>query len=234
MNVVIRKATVNDKDFIIKAIIEATKSGTDILSYCTIFNISESDLVSLLSNILDEDIDGQELSISSYLIADINGERAATFGGWVELQNGMRSDIIVSNLLMHFLDRDLIFKAAPVLKLIEQTNIQRDPNTIQLEIAYVNEELLYRLLSENTFTVKELRELNLIGKLIDEHIRLKTAENEVADKVQTLLFQSNYRMIKALHKAGFTVAKEQKCNDSAILNYLPSDTKILMERKLNA
>jgi len=69
----IRRANRADIDFIIETIIEAEKSLTDKISYCNIFSLSESELLDILRNILSEDITGQDLCYSEYLIAEVNG-----------------------------------------------------------------------------------------------------------------------------------------------------------------
>jgi ribosomal protein S18 acetylase RimI-like enzyme len=218
MNITIRRATERDKDFIITTIISAEKSGTDIISYCRIFSISEEKFRGLLSDILEEDIDGQELCISGYLIAEVNGCPAAAFCGWVEHENALPSSTIKANLLNHFLERDIIFQAAPNFKLMNEIDIARAPQTLQVEMSY---------------TVENYRGLGLCGKLVNEHIRLKKQAGSPFDRVQVITFNTNRSSIRAYEKIGFQKKIEKQCTNNDIFNLLPSDTKILMEKALN-
>ncbi len=219
MNSTIRRATENDKDFLITSIIEAEKSGAGIISYCAIFSITEDVFRGVLSNMLDEDVEGQELCISNFLIFEIDGERAAAVSAWVEGAGGIPSNIIKSNLLMSFIDRQVLLNAAPALGLMNEINIARTGNALQIECVY---------------TAAKFRGMGLSGRLINEHIRLQQNEGMPIDKVQVILLKNNSSAVKAYEKAGFSVTTEKKCSDKAIFNLLPGDTKVLMERKLKA
>ena len=218
MNITIRKATIEDKEFITTAIIEAEKSGSDIISYCKIFSISEAEFREILSNILDEDFEGQELCISGYLIAEVDGERAATMGGWLEKESGMTSSMIKSNLLMHFMDRNKLLDAAPNLKLMNEIDFHRDENSLQIEISY---------------TVDKFRGLGLYGKLVNERLRLKLESGKTFEKIQGIVLKNNNSPVNALTKLGFVKAKEKTCTNNDILNLLPTNTKILYEKYIN-
>ncbi len=218
MDINIRKATEADKDFLITSIIEAEKSGGAIISYCAIFNITEEALHAALANMLDEDMEGQELNISGFLVGEVDGEKAAAMNTWVENANGMSSSMIKSNLLMYFLDRQALLNAAPAISLMNEVNIHRDDNALQIECVY---------------TAEKYRGLGLSSKLINEHIRLKQEVAIPFDKVQVILLKNNTAAQRAYEKAGFTVVAEKQCADPAILKLLPCDTKILMEKKIN-
>ena len=95
----IRKATIKDSDFIIESIIEAEKNNTNILSYSTIFNLKISQVKEVLKKTLQLNIDGCELSISSYLIGYIKNEPVASIGAWIEGYGGLPSSTIKGNLI---------------------------------------------------------------------------------------------------------------------------------------
>ena len=219
METTIRQATPADKDFLITSIIEAEKSGGDVISYCAIFNISEDELRTALGHILDEDMAGQELSVSGFLVAEVDGKPAAALSTWVEKANGMGSSMIKSNLLMYFIDREKILAAAPNLTLMNEVGIQRAEYALQIECVY---------------TAPQYRGKGLSSKLIEEHIKLRQAAGMTFNKVQVILLKNNVSAQKAYAKAGFTIAEEKRCADRAILKLLPSDTKILMQKQLNS
>ena len=66
--IIIRQAEISDIDFIIEAILEADRSDTDRISYCTIFNLSRVEFRKILREILIEDIQGSELCLSDFLV----------------------------------------------------------------------------------------------------------------------------------------------------------------------
>ena len=59
-NLVIREASERDIDFIIETIIEADKSGSNVISACNILNVNEQEYRNILKNILNDNIEGQE------------------------------------------------------------------------------------------------------------------------------------------------------------------------------
>jgi ribosomal protein S18 acetylase RimI-like enzyme len=217
MNISFRSAAPSDKDFLITTIIEAEKSGSNIISYCAIFSINEEELKALLGRILDEDIEGQELYIPGFLIAEVDGEPAAAISAWIENETGMSSNIIKSNLLMYCLDRDTLINATPALQLMNEINVPRSAGALQIESVY---------------TAEKYRGLGLVSKLVDEHIRRNREAGKVFDTAQVILLQNNVSARKAYEKTGFAVVKEKTCADKAILKLLSCDTKILMEKKI--
>ena len=217
MSIIIRPATAEDKEFIITSVIEAEKSGSDVVSYCAIFSITEEEFKELLGEILDEGIEGHELYIPNFLIAEMDNEKAATISTWLEKENGIASNIIKSNLLLFFLDRDKILNATPSLSLMNEVNITREEKTLQLECVY---------------TVPKFRGHGLTRQLIDEAIKLKQEAGFTFNKVQVIVLKNNQNALNAYRKAGFTIIQEKQCTDKAILSLLPCDTKVLMERKI--
>ena len=217
MNITIRQATVKDKDFIIDAIIESEKSGSSIISYCAIFSIDEGSFRAILSNILDENMEGQELCIDNFLIGEVDGTQAAAISTWIEKEDGMASNLVKSNLLMFFMDRDVIMNAAPSIALMNEISIERDEHTLQVECVY---------------TAEQFRGLGLAGRLINEHINRKKMAGKAFEKVQIILLKNNVSAIRSYEKAGFVIKQERQCTDNAIFRLLPSDTKVLMEKQI--
>ena len=66
---VIRKATLQDVDFLADVIIGAEKSFTQNLGLANFFEISEERAKELLIAMLEEEVDGCEFSVSSFFIA---------------------------------------------------------------------------------------------------------------------------------------------------------------------
>ncbi len=218
MSVTFRRANAADKDFVIKAITEAEKSGSDTISYCAVFSITEDELKVILGKILDEEMGGQELYLPGFIIAEVDGVPAATISGWIEGEEGMASSMIKSNLFMYHTDREVLMKAVPQMKLVNAVNIDREQGALQIEYVY---------------SAEGYRGRGLAAQLVDEHIRRNREEGKQVEKVQVMLMGSNAPAIRAYEKAGFITVKEKKLDDPAITKLLSCDTKILMERILN-
>ncbi|MEI6764568.1 MAG: GNAT family N-acetyltransferase [Bacteroidota bacterium] len=212
----IRKAAERDIPFLVESVIAAEKSGTETLSYSTIFNISEEEVKALLSRIFEEDIPGQELCISGFLIAEINGEYAGAVSAWVEGVEGP-STIIKANMLSFFLGKEKVANATTKGTLLNTVHIEREIGALQLESVY---------------TCNKFRGQGVSGKLIEEHIRLVKKDFTDVKRAQILLAKTNNSAYKAYHKPGFYTVLERKCTDAAILDLLPADTMILMQKEI--
>jgi hypothetical protein len=77
----IRRAVATDIPFLVDVIISAERSGTDKLSYSTLFDLPEAHVRRLLAEMLAEDVTGQELCVSGFLIAEVLHECAGAACG---------------------------------------------------------------------------------------------------------------------------------------------------------
>ncbi len=217
-NILIRNAREDDIDFLIESIIHAEKSNTNKLSYSTIFEISESDVRNILRNILIENIEGQELCMSSFRIAEVNGEIAGACAAWIEGQSGQSSSLIRANLIYHFFPRENQLKANQKADMINLLTIEREKGALQFECAWVKDKFK--------------------GKKISNRIMLKHLEYYLHDypnlrKAQIIMVKSNEQAWKAHRKLGFRVVKEVYCNQPEILQILPSDRMMLIEANID-
>ncbi len=211
----IRRANTTDIDFLITAIIEAEKSGSEMISYCGIFNITEAELIKALRNMLDENVEGQELCISSFMIAEENGEKAAALAAWVEGKTGRSASAIKNDLLIYFLDRQKVLLATENISLMNEIGIDRTPGTLQIESVY---------------TAPKFRGKGLSKQLIEAQITDYQKSGDKFEKVQVFLLGNNIAATKSYEKAGFTIVKTKQAANKAINKILSSDTRVLMER----
>ena len=214
----IRKATVVDIPFLVDTIIEAEKSGTDILTYTTIFGLSEAEARKYIIDMLLEEVDGCELSISSFLIAQKEGQYAAAVGAWIEGYEGMSSSVLKGNLLNYTLPKACIEKAISLNKLVKDLHIEYIDNSIQIGLVYVSE---------------NFRGLGLANILIEEQLKqlLQIAPGITESYVQ--VFGNNKAAIKSYEKSRFIFHSERVSENKVIINYFPSGSKVLMRRGLN-
>ena len=214
---IIRKATINDVPFLVDTIIEAEKSGTDILTYSTVFGLSEDETKKYIAEMLLEEIDGCELSISSFLVAENDGEIIASVGAWIEGIEGISSSVLKGNLLNYTLPKKCIESAIELNIMIRELHIEYIPDTIQIGLVYVS---------------PAFRGKNLVSLLINEQVfRLKQIKPSVSE-IYVQVFGNNTPAIKAYEKANFKIQFSKKSVNKDILKYMPSDKKILMKREL--
>ena len=214
---VFRNATIKDIPFLVDTIVEAEKSGTDKLSYSTIFGLSEEEVRKYISDMLHEEIDGCELSISSFLIADYLGQAVAALSAWIEGIEGIHSSILKGNLLNYILPRRCIERAMEVSELIREIHIEYTPNTIQIGAGFVH---------------PNFRGNNLLGSLNAEIIsRLIKIKPDVM-LANAQIFNCNIPSIKTYEKAGFVKVLIKESINEEILEYLPSNKKILLKKDI--
>jgi len=138
-NISIRKATEKDIPFLIETIIAAEKSGTETIAYCSIFSLGKEEFTELLKNILEEDIQGQELCVSDFLIAEEKGISVGACCGWIEGENGTSSSL-KANILHYFLGEEKIAEAQGIMKIADALHIEREADALQLESIYIRTE----------------------------------------------------------------------------------------------
>jgi ribosomal protein S18 acetylase RimI-like enzyme len=216
-NFTIRKATQNDVSFLVETIIEAEKSGTNKLSYSTVFGISEVDTRKYLSDMLFEEIDGCELSISSFILAEKEGQIAGATAAWIEELDGIPSSVLKGNLLNYYLPKEFIDKAVSINPILRDLHIEYMPGTMQLGLVYIS---------------KAYRGLNLVSLLIDEHIHRLHEIKPGIKEMFVQVFGNNIPAIKAYEKANFKVVLNKESSNDDIIQYLPSNKKVLMMRVL--
>lgn len=213
MNIV--PAATRDIDFITRAVFAAVKSGTDILTYSTLFEKSEEELLPLFKEMIEEDIEGQELWLSGFLIAkDSDGTPVATCCAWVEGEDGP-SGILTAQLLSFTLGSETYKKALEKHEVIESLRVDREEGALQIEHVY---------------TDPNYRGKGLATQVIEKQIELYKSRQPALHKAQIILFKTNQNALNAYTKMGFEVVKEQFSNHPQVLNYFPANTRVLMEK----
>jgi len=213
---IIRNAVKTDIPFLADVVIAAEKGGSEKLSFSTLFNLTEKEAKDLLMAIFEEEVDGCELSLSSFMVAEYNGEPVAASGAWIENFEGkMPSQMLKSNLISYTFKKESIAFLKSKSDIIRGIMIEREPLTLQFEYLYINQEHL--------------------GKGIDIEMVKKNEEKALEklpslQKAQCQLFKNNIFAVKMAAKKGFKIIKSYKATDNKILDYLAGDEKILMEK----
>lgn len=214
---IIRQAKLSDAEFIATTIIEAEKSGTDNLGSANYFEITEEEYKYYLVQMLKEEVDGCEISLSSFVVAEYDGEPVAARGGWLECDNedNMPSAILKSNLYGYVLPKENLLKGAEKYDIVKDIQIEREPGTYQLE---------------NSFTIADFRGNHIMEKLDKFHI--DKAKEKGVTKIQAHVFLNNVQSLRACERSGFSVVKQFVSAHPLTKILYPDNTMVLLERYL--
>lgn len=215
----IRQATLADVDFLVETIIQAEKSGTDKLGLSTLSGLTEQEVRTCLSAMLNEEIDGCELSISSFLLAFKQNEFVAAVAGWVEGKNddALPSTILKANLFSYIFPTESLLQMNDKAEWLKEIQIGRGWHTLQIEYVFVKE---------------EYRGQHLAMLLIGAHIERSIAIYPELKEVQVQLFETNKSALRSYEHAGFSVVKVCMSQNQELLNYIPACTKMLMQKSI--
>ena len=214
---VLRQATLDDMDFIVTTIIEAEKSSTDKIGPANYFEISEEDYRKYLTQMLEEEIDGCEVSISSFVVAEYDGKVVAARGGWLEGDNEDKapSAVLKSNMFTFILPKENLLKGQSKHDIVKDIMIERDMGAYQFE---------------NSYTAPDFRGYHIMAELDNWHIN--RAIEKGAKKVQVVVCKENEKALKARQRTGFRVVRTYTSHHPLIRDYYPDDTLLLMERDI--
>ena len=214
-----RKASLEDIPFLVETIVEAEKSGTDKYGMAKLFGLNEDQMKKYLSAALEEEIDGCELSVSSFIVADYEGTPVAAFAGWIEGENedGQPSSTLKSNLISFVFPTECIQRAADKSDILSAFQIDKPFGTYQLEYAY---------------THPDFRGHDLMKSIINLHITRYIDLYPKYTKVQVEVADNNIKAIKTYESCGFKKVRRYVSDNKSIEEYFPCSAKLLMEKEL--
>lgn len=216
---VFRSATAGDIDFLVETIIQAEKSFTGSCGLANHFGISEEDLRDYLVQMFDEEIDGCEFSLSSFIVVEYEGQTVAAMGGWLEGVNedNMPSAILKSNLIQCIMPTEAILKAKENIPITRELSIKRQEGTYQLEYTYV---------------LPKHQGQMLIQSLMEEHIKRAKSFGPHVKIMQAHAFEENKVIVLINKMMGFKISSRVKATNPRILEFYPYDTMVLLEKEL--
>lgn len=214
-----RNATTDDIDFLAEVIVEAKKGVSNMVGMANLFDLSVEDFRGYIKQMLEEEIGGCDLSVSSFIVAEYEGKSVAAFGGWVEGENedNMPSSILKSNLIGFIIPLCNVLKAKENGNIISDLQVEKEMGAYQLEYGY---------------TIPEHRGHHLIGRLIELHEKKALASPSKPSKMQVLVYDNNEPAIKAYTKQGFRVVRHYESNHPDILKIFPHNRELLLEKQL--
>jgi len=215
----IRKAAAGDIPFLVDVVVAAEKSGTDKLSYSTLFDLPQQKAKEYIQSMFEEEIDGCEFSLSSFLVVEYEAAPVAAFGGWIETLNedNMASKMLKSNLISFTFGKEAMASLKNNAAAIAEMVSERELLTLQLEYLYVTD--AHRGKGLSNLLIEELEK-----EAVTLYPELK--------KVQVQVYSNNANAIAVYKKNGFEVGKSYKSNNAATLQLLPWNEKYIMEKNL--
>lgn len=217
-NYTIRKATINDIEFLVDVIIGAEKSMTDNLGLVTFFEITEEQLKKFIISMLEEEIDGCEFSISSFFVACYGDKPVAALGGWLEgYYDNMPSALLKANLIGFTFPKENILKAQTKFEIIKDIQFEKEKGAYQLEYSFVN---------------SEHRGKRLTQQLMKAHLDYAKELDPNVCKAQLQPFENNEIIIRVHEGSGYKIVKRFESKNKDILKYMPYNVKVLMEKSL--
>lgn len=215
---IIRKATFDDVEFIATVIIEAEKSMTNNLGLASFFELTEDEIRKYIIQILEEEVDGCEFSLSSFFVAEYDGEPVSALGGWLEgYYEEMPSALLKSNLVGFVFPKENVLKTRDKAEIVKALQIEREMGTYQLEYSYTRD---------------DHRGHRLIQRLMMAHLAYAKELNPNVKKAQLHVFENNSTIIKVHERSGYHIARRYISDNPMALKYYPYNVELLMEKEL--
>ena len=206
-DLIINNATNEDLSFVIDCIIGAEYSGSEILSYCALLQISEAEFRKVLINIFEEEIEGQPWNLKHWLVGKVNHEPVVGGCCWIEASTGMSSDMLKSQILQYFLPNHWQ-NNLDNLKLTAELSLARIPQSVQVEYFYTHPN--HRKKGYIT------RMIYFIDSIFPNHDR------------EIVMVGNNVGAMELYKRHGYKVIEIKSSTEKKILTLLPSNTKIAL------
>ncbi|MCB0759108.1 MAG: GNAT family N-acetyltransferase [Flavobacteriales bacterium] len=214
----IERAVAADIPFLVE-VVEAADRGIGAYGgLARVFGLKDEQLPERIEAMFQEEVDGCEFSVSSFLVARSGGKAVAAVGGWVEgAEEEIPSQMLRSNLIGFTFppaSMEALKASAPVLS---SMRIDRKMGDLQIEYVYV---------------VPSYRGQGIAARLIQEHITVAGSVTPTPRTAQVQVFSNNAPAIRLYTSLGFRVASTFRSEHPRILELLPHHEKIVMELEL--
>ena len=202
----------SDLPFILDAIIESEKAGSNFVTYCTLFNISESELRKTILQLFDDEIEHTAWYLPYWTIGTVQNKPICAMSSWIE-KSGLGADATKLQAMHYYLKDKVEPKyLSNQLRKLKKVSIVRNSDFLQLEHLY---------------TDPHHRGKGYIKKLIHHVI----SENMVST-AQIQLTANNKQALKAYLDCGFSI-DQTKCFSGMVTSKLLSDDcKISLTRSI--
>jgi len=216
---ILRDAKLEDCEFLAETIVQSEMSGTGKCGMAYLYDLTVDELKGYLVKMLEEEIDGCEISLSSFMVIEHKGEPVAAAGGWVEGYNEdeLPSAILKANLCAYCLPKENILKSQERIQVIRDLQTEREYGTLQYEYSYVK---------------KDYRGLFLNDSIIEAITKKNKNKFPNITKTQSHVFISNKAVMMANKLGGKTIALQLKSTNPNTIEHFPSDTLVVFESNI--
>lgn len=214
----IERATPSDIPFLVEAV-EAADRGIGAHSgLARVFGLEDEQLRERIEAMFQEEVDGCEFSVSSFLLARCEGKAIAAVGGWIEgTEDGMPSQMLRSNLIGFTFPPSSMEALKANAPALSSMRIDRGMGDLQIEYVYV---------------APGHRGEGLASRLIQAHIAAARSAAPPPQKAQVQVFSNNAPAIKLYTALGFRTAGTFRSEHPRIFELLPHHEKLVMEMTL--
>jgi hypothetical protein len=223
LNLSIRSATKNDMPFLVKAFIEASKSGSNVCFFAVAFGLDEQEAKLYLADMFAAGIDNCRFSLSAYLIAEVSEGNCkipiAGSAAWIEGLGGNPSDKLETDLLFKNYPKTSFRKLFEIRSIIKEMGLTRTKGSLQWEMLFTNE---------------KYRGYGLQAKLIERHMNLLQKIDPDLHFAETQMYKHNLSALKSAYKLGFEIVEEKYSVNPDVKLYYPGNTICLLRKKILA
>lgn len=212
----IRRAGPDDLHFVVSAILEAERSGSGASAYERVFDLSPAEVRGLVQAMVEQGLEGSELSCGSFWLSLERGAPVAGLAAWVEASDGPGSALLRAAALADVLGRERWQAAGPRLRALRDVDIAREPGTLQIESVY---------------TVPERRGRGEVSALVERAIEDCRARAAHVRRAQILSVVENAASARAFARAGFRETRRVTSSAPEVRALFPGSGRILWERQ---
>ncbi len=205
----IRKAEINDIPFLIQSVFQSEKIGTDIISYCTLFDIPENTLSEQLNEAFIEDFEILPWSLNHwYVSVNERDTPIAALAYWREPE--ISNSEIQKFQYLSFINKNKVTQPDFMNRydLLKQIAINREPNHYQFDFL---------------FTEDEYRGQGIMFNMMNVLINESSSSN-----FQIQVLESNSKAKKLYERIGFVENKRITLSGLKEKKLLADNTKINM------
>lgn len=192
--VIIRKATKNDIPFLAQIILLAETSNKELISYRKMFNLKDEELLNGFELVLNNEQLGHGLTYLTFLIAEVNGERAAAASAYIEGEFG-NSNHIMTGALINGFGTELVIEAFRKNSEFKDIQIAKTAGTLQID---------------SVATLPEYRGKGLLKLIVEQHC--KNAISKGCKELEIQVWAGNEVAILSYKKLGCIITNEKYIN----------------------
>ena len=186
----LRPATLDDLAFLLHAIraTEHLETLAAVSMYEIIYGLSGFELDALLAECLSGDHEGHQLSLRSFLIAELDGMAVGCCARWVEGAGVKASGARVAMIVSRFIGIKRWRAQSDSVRAISDSSPPRTVGALQLESFYVD---------------PNFRGDGIAGRLIEAAIRAVRPTDNMSKLAEISLLRENESAARAYRKVGF-------------------------------